>query len=164
MPVGISMTIAGDTQLARSFSRFQEGLKDLRPAWEPVSEELYRITAEQFDSEGGSSGGWMPLSPAYAARKAELVPGAKMLVFSGRMRDSLVKKGGDNILVKKKKQFEFGTKVRSPGGFGYPLAHQKGTRLMPKRMIFDLTETDKRDLTRAIQRHLVEVAKKNGLL
>ena len=164
MVVGLSLSIGGDTQLARSFSRFTGGLRDLRPGWERVSDDLFRITAEQFDSEGGASGGWTPLNPTYAGRKAQVAPGAKILVFSVRMRESLVRKGGAHVDERKKQSMKWGTKVKSPGGFPYPTAHQEGTRLMPKREIFDLTETDKRALTRSIQVHLVEVAKKNGLL
>lgn len=164
MAIDFKLDLLGDRQLARSFSRFREGLEDLRPAWNPVSDELFRITTEQFDSEG--KGQWQPLSDVYASRKAVLAPGAKMLVLTGRMKDSLTQDGGEHIGVMKKDRLEWGTKVKSDAGYPYPFVHQKGTRdgRVPARPIFDLTETEKRNLTRAVQRHLVDVAKKQGLL
>ena len=161
MPIKISMTILGDKQLNRAFSRFGDSVDDLRPAWKKVSEKLFKISAKQFDTQGGSgaSGGWTPLSDNYLLWKQAQVGNQPILVFSGDMRRSLTQKGGQNILEMKRDHMKWGTRV------GYATVHQKPqSSPIPQRKIIDLNEQDKRDLMREIQRHLVDVAKKNGLL
>jgi phage gpG-like protein len=58
-----------------------------------------KIETNQFSSEGrmGRTGQWAPLSPDYAARKYAAVGRRKILVWSGKMRDSFTKLTDEHI-------------------------------------------------------------------
>jgi hypothetical protein len=60
---------------------------DLRPFWPLVVPLFVRWMREQFESEGGWGGDpWAPLTPDYAAWKAEHYPGRSILYATGDMR------------------------------------------------------------------------------
>jgi phage gpG-like protein len=153
--VRFTMEVEGEVQLDRALSRFGDHLSDMSPFFEVVANMLQDIVGQQFDTEGGRTGGWTPLSPQYAAYKLSQVGSQPTLVYTGRMRRSLIERGGDNIREITSDSLRWGTSVRSEGGFPYPRAHQTGTRKMPQRRIIDLTEDDRRSLMKALQRFFV---------
>ena len=110
---------------------------------------------QQFESEGErGSGGWVPLSPAYAAWKAIHYPGQPMLQRTGRLIESF--EGGPGaIRVVRPESLAFGSDIP------YGTYHQTGTGRMPRRRIIDLTEEDRTMIMREIQRYLVRVARQN---
>ncbi|MFZ9311565.1 MAG: phage virion morphogenesis protein [Arenimonas sp.] len=158
MALRITFTIEGEAQFDRALSRFGDGVSDLRPAWSGVAGVLRQHMTRQFASEGshGQAGGWKPLSKRYAKWKAKKFPGRPILEATGKMKRSLTGVTGDTVLVMQPLIFGIGTKRK------YASYHQRGGGRLPQRKIIDLTEADKRDVARAIQRALVKMARSDG--
>jgi len=148
--------VKGEEQIARAFSRFGESVSDLSEAFREIADDFHKIEANQFESEGGyGSGGWKPLSVAYAKRKPL---GRPLLVLSGLMKESLVGETPYSIEKIQPLEARLGTKVP------YAIYHQTGTTKMPKRPLIQLTEGDKSRWLKIIQRYLVKAAKEAGWL
>src|SRR3990172_9586013 len=142
----LTFEVDGDVQLARSFSRFADNIKDARKPFGEVADDFKEIEDKQFKSEGSyGSGGWMPLSSNYAEWKAKHYPGTKILERTGRLWASLASKTSDTIRDIKKLEMTVGTSSK------YAIFHQRGTRKMPMRKIINLTEDDKRRWTKIFQ-------------
>lgn len=151
--------VVGEKQFARAFSRFGDQIKDFRPLWDKIVGSFRRIEAEQFGSEGGTgSGGWRPLSPQYAAWKAQHYPGAPILVRKGALKASLVGITGYTIDRRTPDSLLIGTSIP------YALYHQKGTGRMPARKPIELSMANRDEWTKMTHRFLVDVAKAEGLL
>ena len=58
----ITFEVEGVQILNRSFQRIGQHLEDLRPIWETVQRDFWKIEDQQFKSEGakGASGAWKP--------------------------------------------------------------------------------------------------------
>ncbi len=154
-----TVSVSGEEQLARGFSRFGEAVSDYSPVWRELADDFLKVERDQFVSEGRSgSGGWVPLSPGYAAWKAKHTPGRPLLVQSGKLRQSLTEHGGEHIEEIRKDSLRLGT------GVPYAIYHQAGTRHMPARKLVELSEADKTRWTKKIQSFIVQEAKAQGLL
>ena len=147
----VQFEVLGETQVSAMLSRTTDKIHDLAPYWATVTVLLQSLVKEQFDTEGGRTGGWAPLSPSYAADKARRFGAQPILVATGKLRDSLV--GGSAISRQVgNESLEFGTSVP------YGIYHQKGTQNMPQRKILDLNSDDQRTLMKMLQRHLFGAA------
>ncbi len=156
----LRVDVAGDVQLARSFSRFADDVKDLSDAFREIAKDFHEVVErKQFESEGSyGSGGWAALSPDYAEQKARDFPGRPLLVRTGLMKESLLGENPWSIEDIQPLQMKVGTKLE------YAIYHQKKTSKMPARPVIDLTEEDKRRFTHIIHKSLVAQAKEAGLL
>lgn len=115
---------------ALTLARFRDNIADAEPAFEAMADHQAKVNTRQFDSQGGyGSGGWAPLSPAYAAWKMKHHPGKPIMELSGDLRDSMVKRpfGIDAI---QRDGMIIGTQV------SYAPYHQHGTPNMPARPLF----------------------------
>lgn len=141
----ITLEFYGDKQIDRTIKRVLDNLEDATPAWEAMADRFGALETEQFASQGASgSGGWAPLAAATVAAKGH----DTILVDTGALRDQLTNRpfGVENIA---KDSMEVGSNL--PYG-GY---HQNGTDRMPQRRAVEFTETDRRDLTKILQRYLI---------
>tara|TARA_Y100000310_G_scaffold333905_2_gene412439 strand:+ start:12902 stop:13381 length:480 start_codon:yes stop_codon:yes gene_type:complete len=147
--VSFEFTVAGETQVNRMLSRTTDKLDDLRPFLDGVADLLLAVMADQFDSGGGRSASWEPLSPRYAAQKRAKWGQRPLLVASGEMRESLTQRGGRHIERRPLADvLEFGSRVP------YAIYHQMGTQRMPQRKILDLVDRDRRAIMKLLQRYL----------
>lgn len=139
----------GDVQLDRELVRFSDRVGDARPAWEAMARSFREVQARQFNSEGSfGSGGWAPLSPAYAAWKAKRYPGKPILVRTGALKESLTRRpfGVEEL----EEQFMvIGSDVE------YGAYHQSGGGNLPRRRPVELRESTRRHWVTILQRHLV---------
>lgn len=160
MSVEIELSVKGDEQLQRSFSRFADGIDDLSEPFREVARDFREVVErKQFDSEGAyGSGGWEPLSPKYAEWKGRNYPGRPIMVLSGDLRESLTGRNKWTIEDIQPLQLRLGT--------ADPIAgyHQEGTSRMPQRRLIDLREDDKSRWMKIIHEYLVGRARKEGLL
>jgi len=154
MPLRLEIEVEGDVQILREFRDFTRGVEDLRPAWPDVRDAFWAIEKEQFNYEGsaGESGAWEPLSPRYAARKAQTHPGRGILVREGYLRSSLTGENEGAIVLMGKDYLKLGSAVE------YGRYHQRGTRNMPARKPISLADRNRRRLQRVIQRYLVQLS------
>lgn len=155
--IRFEVTVDGEKQLDRALSRFGDHLGDMRPFFQKASEMISSAVEEQFETEGSRTSGWAPLSPRYAAWKMAQVGNQPILVFTGRMKKSLIGEGPDSIREADRDQLRWGTSVP------YAIFHQRGTSRMPQRRIIDLTEQDRQDLMKALQRFMVGSKEEFGI-
>jgi len=126
---------AGMTTL---LDNLRTAVDDFTPVWPQVRQIFMAFMVKHFESEGSYAGvGWVPLSPAYAARKARLAPGKTILRFHDTLYKSLTKSGDANQVYRTGPSFmEFGTRVF------YARIHQTGSLKVagrpPKRVVLPL--------------------------
>jgi hypothetical protein len=84
----LTMTIAGETQLARGFDVLAADARDLHEPLAVTHQYLRGVIGEQFQTEGSHSGSkWQELNPDYEREKAERWgAGLPILVASGETR------------------------------------------------------------------------------
>lgn len=139
--------IFGEVQLLRTLSRFGEGVQDYTPVFHSIVERLQQGAQEQFDTQG--QGAWAPLSPKYAKWKAQNYPGKPILQRTGDLLMSLTSETGHSINVVHPLEMRWGTDLL------YARFHQLGTRRMPQRRIIELSEEQRRDVMKEVQKYLV---------
>jgi len=155
--VKFEFQVDGEAQLVRALSRYGDKIGDMTPYFRSVAKLLSQIIRQQFDSEGGRTDAWRPLSPEYAAWKMRQVGSKPILVFSGRLRRSLVDKGEGGIEDIGRDGLRWGT------GVPYAIYHQRPTGGKSPRRIIDLTEGDREAIMKMLQRFFAEGPKEFGL-
>lgn len=151
--------VEGVEVLNRAFNRVEQIISDFRPIWPFVSDEIYTINAEQFDSEGakGASGKWAALSPAYKKWKEIHYPGQPILQAEGDMVASLTDpEASDAVYLPRIDELVIGTRDEKAR------AHHLGLGNLPARPIFSFSEPQKRRIQKAIQKGLVQFTRQAG--
>src|SRR3990167_7509795 len=64
--IDFKISVLGDVQFERNLVQFSESISDWTEPLKKAGDIFYRVEKEQFDSQGGYSGGWVALSPRYA--------------------------------------------------------------------------------------------------
>lgn len=155
----IVSTVDGVETMNRAFNRTEGYVSDMRNFAPAVSQEFYRIEAEQFASEGaaGASGRFTPLSKPYERFKAIAFPGETILRATGHMEASLTDPDAlDAIFIATADEITLGTK--DPKAIG----HHRGLGNLPARPVISMSEQQKRRIQKAIQRELVEFTRRSG--
>lgn len=149
MAFRFTFSVYGEAQVDRTLARFADNVQDATPAWEALAVKFQRAERRQFATEGAyASGGWPALSPRYAAWKARHYPGKPILEREGHLKASLTER-------------PFGVEVIEPGymvlgsDVDYGAYHQRGGPNLPQRRPVELTEAQRRDWVRLIQRFIV---------
>lgn len=149
VPTLLTFDFLGDREIMRRLERIDDSINDASPAFNVMGDSLARAERRQFASQGAyGSGGWAPLSPAYARWKAKHYPGAKILHRTGDLEDSLTRRPF-GIDVVEHDQAIFGTTL------GYAIEHQHGNNRMPARPPIDLPESVRRRWVKILQRYLL---------
>ena len=154
----VTFQVEGEAQFDRAFSRFGEGISDLRPLWDDVAKVFYDVEDKQFASEGAHSGNkWKPLSAKYQAWKEKRIPGPMILELTNKLKLSLTYKGsGNHVRAEEPLMLVLGSSLP------YARYHQTGTRRMPARKPIDFNEDDRKRIGKAIHRGLVRMSRKIG--
>lgn len=151
--VEVRIETLGAERFVRGFNRFEAEMRDLREPFGVIAED-FAETAERNFGAVGTPEKWAPLSPEYAKWKAKVRPGRQILVFDGKMYESLrgvrTGFGPDTVRDIQAQRAEFGTTVP------YAIFHQTGTRKMPRRKPVQLTDQDKRRWARVIHEWAVK--------
>jgi phage gpG-like protein len=148
VPVRLHFSVWGDEQINRTLDRFVEAAEDMRPVWEVLRDRFLRLEGKQFRTEGGyASGGWPPLSPRYAAWKSRNFPGKTILRRTDELFLSLTT--GPAVFVAEPRLLIMGSDVEY-GGY-----HQRGAGVLPQRRPVELTEWERREWVRIMQRWIV---------
>lgn len=151
--------IVGEEVFNRSFNRITEFIDDFRSVWPFVIRWFYETEREQFASEGnkGSTGKWKPLTSKYFAWKEKNFPGKPIMQRTGKLFESLTEfESPDAIVRPEKTELTIGTQTE------YAIFHQQGGDRLPKRSLIAPSDAQLRDLQKAIQRPLVEFARRQG--
>jgi hypothetical protein len=87
MADGFDVRVTGAEAYQRKLEQFRLHLSDLRGYWPLLVPVVHSWSKQQFESEGEWGGQqWAPLSPQYAAEKAQSHPGRSILIRDGDMR------------------------------------------------------------------------------
>lgn len=128
-----SMTLGIDAswipQMRDRLGRFVEKVRDFMPLWPDVAEQFWDDIQRNIDGEGSYVGGWRALSPAYARWKRAHVGHTRIMILTGRLKDSVRLGGRNNITTMRSNALLLGS--RDPK---LPY-HQRGTNRMPRRPI-----------------------------
>lgn len=130
----------------KRLSKLRGSVSDLRKAWPKVVDEFDRIVESIFHNEGGASGQWEPLSDKYAERKT---PDQGILRRTDALFTSLTRKYAQHAIFRVRKEgFTRGSSLK------YFAFHQKGTRTMPARPIYDFRENHVRRMRDVLRQEL----------
>lgn len=152
--IKLQFQVAGDVQLSRGIERFADDVKDLRKPFKEIAASFKKIEEKQFGSQGGyGSGGWAALRESTIARKERGGYPMTIMVRSGALRDSLTKGASGAIVEIHPLDLTLGT------GLPHAIFHQKGIGVVARPLI-QLTEQDKRDWMKILQKYLVTQARK----
>lgn len=147
MAVQLTFRLLGDTQLDRTLEGIEDRTGDLRPAWEALRGRFLAVERHQFESQGGYSGGWAPLSPRYAAWKSRHYPGKTILRRTDELYHSLT--AGPAIAVLEPDRMILGTDV------AHAEPHQRGGRHLPRRRPVELADAERREWVKVLQSFIV---------
>lgn len=147
MAVRVRFSFYGEAQVDRTLERLT-AVEDMRPAWEALADRFVALEKRQFATEGLFSGGWAPLSPRYAAWKSRHFPGKPILRRTDDLFNSLTRRplGVERI---EPDVMVIGSDV------SYGKHHQTGTPRMPRRRPVELTEAERREWVRTIQKYII---------
>lgn len=122
----VRIEVQGLNETRRYFRSIQRINNDLRPFWRDiVIPKLKREASQVFQQEGP---GWQPLSRAYAYRKSRQYPGKKILVRTGRLKDSYINNPHTRY---NRHSLEFGPSS------DLARIHEEGRGKTPKRSVLD---------------------------
>lgn len=147
MPLRLRLEVFGETIIERTLAGIADNAEDLSPAFEEISDVFVEAERRQFATQGAyGSGGWQPLSPPYAAWKANRYPGKTILRRSDDLWRSLTQ--GPAVKVVDRHRLVLGSDVE------YGKYHQAGDGV-PRRRPVELPETTRRDMVKILQRFAI---------
>lgn len=155
--IKLIVEILGDEKARIALSGLANDIRDWRPLWRDLNEYLSDRIEEQFNTEGGFSGGWAPLNPEYAAWKARRYPGAPILVATGKLKRSYRKGGRGHVFQSTRDKMRWGSSVP------YGVFHQQGTQNMPARPILTFDAGDESAILLQANKFIAESIAKRGL-
>lgn len=148
MAVGLRLEFYGDVQLDRTLADISERADDMRPVWDHLADRFVEMERRQFATQGAyASGGWAPLSPAYARWKASRYPGQTILRREDELYDSLTQRPlGVEVLTDS--FMVIGSAVEH-GAY-----HQRGDGV-PQRRPIEFPESERVEWMRTMQRFIM---------
>lgn len=143
----------GEVIVERQLLRFSENLEAPGEQLEEIAVLLGEAVEKQFDTEGGhASGGWKALTEERVATKARLGLDPRILRATSALFDSLTRKYDPRHIERLSgSSLTFGSTV------SYAIFHQSSAprAKIPYRPPIALTEQDKRNMVKVLQRSLV---------
>jgi len=122
-----------ETTAVASLDKLAERLGDMRRFFRNYwAVKFFNDILQNFETEGGSVGGWRALSPRYAAWKRRVVGNRPILQFSRNMRESFVIGNPNNVLRVTKTHAEAGSRLQRA------YWHTTGTSRLPRRRVIFL--------------------------
>ena len=154
--ISLRFAVEGDIQLSRAFDTMGQKIDDLTPVLKKIADSFYKHMEDVFEREGASGNRqrWHPLNPRYAAWKRKRYPGAKILVLTGELKESLTNpKSSKAYLAIDRLEMSIGTSV------SYAMKHQLGIKegkyVLPQRKIIELTEEVKKEYREFLENYQI---------
>ena len=145
----MSLQPVGFKDLQRELVELAERAGDARPALEQVADEFRQAQRANFAVGGRPR--WKPLTPEYAARKAAAGISGGIGVYTGGLRDSLLREG-DRYHLSQVRPDELRVGTTNPVARLFNAKHK--ARNQPKRKVVRLTPADRRGYLDLVQQHL----------
>jgi phage gpG-like protein len=126
-------------------------MRNTRPVMEAIAEDMLRVEAAQFDSQGRRGGGsWKRDLPSTVERKLFGDRDPRIMHDRERLRISLTKRDSpDNVLEVTDNTIRFGTRVP------YAATHQYGRGHIPARPIIKFLPRDRERWARMVGEHVM---------
>lgn len=139
--LNVRIRIDADTKDASDYLKaVTKRMKNLRPVWPKVQQQLKVYMISNFTSQGLPVGGWKPLDAEYASLKMQKFPGAPMLVRQGGLFSQVLKgpamQGG-----RSNAEFSFDGKVAAFHQYGTTKMAARPILFAPEEFIEDTGET-----------------------
>lgn len=153
----IQITVDGQDEFNRTFSRLDAQFDDLTNIWPDVRDKFWEIEKEQFNTEGasGRSGRWKSLSKAYAAQKiSRYGSGLKILYATGDLMRALTSNTPDTYYRTTKSEIAIGTTLARG------IYHQRGAGNLPKREVISFSQKNQKEMMQTVQKALVRELRK----
>lgn len=110
------LTASGIDRATADLAEVRERGDDLRPALKEIAEDFRTgVMARQFSTGGSLTGGWVPHTPGYRARKQRDRPGRRTGVYTGVMERSLTTRSGGYQRITRSRM-EAGSNASPRGG------------------------------------------------
>lgn len=157
MAIRLEVKIAGITELDRVFRKFQDNIIHWNPIFEDMAEAFYKQEESVFNYEGkyNDLNMWEPLTEKYNAWKQRKFPGRKVLELTGKLKESLTRKGAEgNIHEITADGMRIGTNLKTKNGYTLGTLHQLGTKKMVARPPLKLSAMLKKDFNQIMRKHL----------
>lgn len=132
--VGLAIHVSGADEIGRRYNLLGAHLEDASPVLAAIRERFIAAEKMTFESEGGASGHWAPLSAAYAVEKAHRYGDMPILQATGHLMRSLTDELDIDIVEPHMAIFGTGDPV---GGY-----HQRGNARLPRRPPLDIGEAE----------------------
>jgi len=147
--VRVTVDIEIDTDKVEDrLDEMKKRVKKMKPVFYWARRELENRYAANFAANGLPSGGWSPLSPKYASWKSMNIPGAPLMVRTGKLFRSVTELENSRLNVITDSRAEFGTDVE------YAKFHQYGTNKMAKRRVIFTPVGFTQDLAGVITKYI----------
>lgn len=146
----ISYDIENDEEFKRLLKKIPK-LALSRFVFGEAARTIKKFSKANFILKG--SGQYEPLSPRYKKLKDRLKPNSPILVFSGRLRDSIVGNTRDSILKITDSSLILGTSVP------YATYLDQGTKKMPARKPLFLTKKMIEQIEKIYEKHVDKIIK-----
>lgn len=159
----LDLTWEGLSGFEQRLALLRRALRDLRPFWPRVANLEISWISRNFDTEGAFGLGrpWTPLTTEYAAAKAKLYPGKRILSATGALRRAATtpaRAATPSQLILEIEPYERDGRTIGPDWF------QEGTTRMPARpLLFDLNAVMETELEQAASDYIDEIADSLGL-
>lgn len=149
----VEISIFGDTQLSRNVRRISERASNFNPVFRAIFDRLAEIEGEQFLSQGARGGdAWEPLKPATIESKRRAgYSHPELAEFATHdLYEALSSHANDNQERIYNEIWAVFRVTGDPAEYGMYQHH--GTDRIPARPLFRLTEIDRRQMVKQMQR------------
>jgi phage gpG-like protein len=150
MALEFTLEVLGETQIDRTFLRMRDNARTTEKLWEEMLKVLRLIEQVQFLTEGQhGSGGWAPLAESTVKAKARKRQAPWIERATQTLFKSLTGEDEGSLAEISEDWLKYGTTVP------YAMFQQTGTVNMPQRRLVQLTEVERKELTKMVQRFIM---------
>lgn len=148
----LDIKIFGDQIVRRKLFRGAAVAGNMRPGLELVADDMMKVIRTNFESQGRRGGGaWKGLKPKTLQAKLKRGEGARILIASGALMDSMTVRGDpEQKLRVTGKSIELGSYLKDAP------VHQRGNENIPARPFIKFLPTDRVRWTKIVQTTLLE--------
>jgi phage gpG-like protein len=150
MPLEFTLEVLGETQIDRTFLRMADNARTTEKLWQEILKTLRLIEQVQFLTQGAhGSGGWPELAESTLKAKAKKGQQPWIERATEDLFNSLTQETSDSIADVHQDWLKYGTSIP------YAIFQQTGTSRMPQRRLVQLTEIERKELTKMVQRFIM---------
>ncbi len=150
----VEIIVTGDREFGRELLGMSRRALNMTPAFVDIVEHLRDWVRAQYSSRGARSGDrWQALAASTVRAKALRGLDPRIMLATHDLYNSLAHRSADSLVDIDADSLTFGSKLDY---FKYHQSRKPRTKL-PRRPVIALTELDKREVVKILQRHIVSL-------